>query len=126
MTTEDIADIAVFIITRDDHVLLIQRKQRGEQPSHWVFPADDINAETVTKAAQESLNDLLGIRPDGLHVIDDVNHGASSITAYYIAADITTNFDLSDAILKTRWVHVNDVDDEINADLHDAVQNHLE
>jgi hypothetical protein len=118
--------IAVFIIKRDDAVLLVQRIQKDDEASQWVFPADTVNPDNLEQSTKKSLNDLLGITPDTT-VITEATH-TTSTDAYYIGATIDESFDLSTEILRTKWLTPDDLDDlnvTINDDVKHAIRNKL-
>ena len=116
--------IGIFIITRDDKALLIQRKQRDKQTSPWVFPADTIDADNVVESSAESIKTMLGVTPN-LEVIKETQHTGTGATAYYVGGSVEGQFDLSDAVLKTRWVTAEDLDGAVQADIDPSVTRFL-
>ena len=117
--------IAVFIVRRDDNVLLIQRLQKEDEASHWVFPADTVDPSDLERSAKDSVNDLLGITPDTIDVITETEH-TSETNAYYVSVDVDDSFNLSKEVLRTRWLSPDEIDEltvSINEDVRQAIRN---
>lgn len=117
--------VVVYIVRRDDKVLLVKRAQQGQSVSPWVFPADILPDDEVASATAQSVQDLLGFSPSDVTIVKERDHGPDASNAYYVAMQCHGDLDTAVEITETKWVTPGELVNDVDADVDDDVIQYL-
>ena len=113
--------ITILIIEKDDKVLLVRREQRDEDVTDWVFPAGTAE-ENVLQGAAHTAEYLLGVTPSGKpQRIQTTDHAATDTGVTYVYFTTSDDVDATDEIKDVTWMTPDELEHELDVDVHPAV-----
>lgn len=127
MTDQPVVSMA--IITHQDAVLMIRRRQR-EGELLWAFPGGAVEAgETAAQAAVREVDEEVGLTVEAERVLGERVHPKTGRAMVYVACKLLAGeaqvLD-DDEIAEIAWVKHSQISDHVPYGLFEPVQAHLD